>query len=223
METNSQSETVGALKSFMLELDELRWDDHRYYHQSRINQSLHFLSSISFMVAYVMLFVNPGVAALIGWGIGMCSRQSGHFFFEPRGYDHVNKATHEHKEDIKVGYNLQRKRILHGIWVAIPVALYFDPTLIGTMSAYTTFEGFLYNMSIGWLVLGMVALLFRTLHLFFIRDVKTGLAWFTKILTDPFHDFRIYMKAPYHLMKGQLMDPMDHALGHDNTNEPLAH
>jgi len=223
METNSQSEKVGALKSFMLELDELRWDDHRYYHQSRINQSLHFLSSISFMVAYIMLFINPGVAALIGWGIGMCSRQSGHFFFEPRGYDHVNKATHEHKEDIKVGYNLQRKRILHGIWIAIPITLYFDPTLFGTMAAYTSVEGFLYNMSIGWLVLGVVALLFRTFHLFFIRDIKTGLAWFTKILTDPFHDFKIYMKAPYYLMKGQLMDPMDHTLDHDNGSERLAH
>jgi hypothetical protein len=34
----------------------------------------------------------------------MTTRQAGHFFFEPRGYDHVNEATHEHKEAIKVGY-----------------------------------------------------------------------------------------------------------------------
>lgn len=223
MDANTQKQSQGGWKAFLDELDELRWDDHRYYHQNRINQSLHFVSSISFMVAYVMVFVNPGLAALIGWGVGMCSRQSGHFFFEPRGYDHVNKATHEHKEEIKVGYNLSRKRILHAIWIAIPVALYFDPTLFGTMAAYTNFEGFLYNMSIAWLVLGVAALLFRTVHLFFIRDVRTGLAWCVKILTDPFHDFRIYMKSPYYLMKGQLMDPMDHTLERESRKESMAH
>ena len=120
MTISQQTQPQGAVASFLAELNELRWDDHRYYHQSRINQSLHFLSSISFMTAYIMLFINPGVAALIGWGIGMVSRQSGHFFFEPRDYDHINKATHEHKEEIKVGYNLNRKRVLHAIWAAIP-------------------------------------------------------------------------------------------------------
>lgn len=223
MTQHTRPEPLSPWKSFLHELEVLRWDDHRFYHQSRINQSLHFISAISFMVMYVMIFINPGAAALIGWLIGMCSRQSGHFFFEPRGYDHVNKATHEHKEEIKVGYNLQRKRILHAIWAAIPLALYFDPTLFGTMQAYTNFEGFLNNMAMGWLVLGISALLFRTIHLFFIRDVRTGLAWCVKILTDPFHDFKIYMKAPYYLMKGQLMDPMTHAMDEDEQKESMAH
>ena len=212
MKASQSTHADGVVASFLAELNELRWDDHRYYHQSRINQSLHFLSSISFITAYVMLFINPGIAALIGWGIGMVSRQSGHFFFEPREYDHINKATHEHKEEIKVGYNLNRKRILHAIWAAIPVVLYFDPTLVGTMPAYTDLNGFLNNMAIAWLVLGITALVFRTVHLFFIRDVKTGLAWCLKIITDPFHDFKTYMKSPLYLMKGQLMDPMTHTL-----------
>jgi hypothetical protein len=30
-------------------LREQRWDDHRYYHHSRVNQSLHLLSAISFV------------------------------------------------------------------------------------------------------------------------------------------------------------------------------
>ena len=33
-------------------LAEQRWDDHRYYHHSRINQSLHLLSALSFLCAY---------------------------------------------------------------------------------------------------------------------------------------------------------------------------
>ena len=58
-----------------------------------------------------------------------------------------------------------------------------------------------------WLALGAGGLLFRTVHLFFIKDVQTGLVWFTKILTDPFHDMVLYHKAPYYLFKGQWIDP----------------
>ena len=50
-------------------------------------------------------------------------------------------------------------------------------------------------------------LLFRTIHLFFIRDVETGLVWMTKILTDPFSDLKLYYKSPLYLMKGELIDP----------------
>src|SRR6185503_9250622 len=90
-----------TMHSFLQQLQTQRWDDHRYYHHSRINQSLHLVSAISFLTAYVLLFTNPAIAALVGWGISMVSRQSGHFFFEPKGYDEQNQATHEHKEDIK--------------------------------------------------------------------------------------------------------------------------
>ena len=48
------------IKNFLQELRTQRWDDHRYYHHSRINQSLHFVSAVSFMFAYVMLFIDPG-------------------------------------------------------------------------------------------------------------------------------------------------------------------
>ena len=50
----------------------------------------------------------------------MTTRQAGHFFFEPKGYDHVNQATHEYKEEVKVGYNLQRKVVLMGVWALPP-------------------------------------------------------------------------------------------------------
>src|SRR5271154_6425380 len=111
------------MRSFWAELRTQRWDDHRYYHHSRINQSLHFLSAISFLVAYVMMFKDPVVSDLICWLVAMVSRQSGHFFFEPKGYDTVNQATHEHKEEIKVGYNLKRKVILHAVWALSPALL----------------------------------------------------------------------------------------------------
>jgi hypothetical protein len=104
------------MTSFLRALEMQRWDDHRYYHHSRINQSLHLLSAVSFLCTYVLLFADPAAAALVGWLVAMVSRQIGHFYFEPKGYDEVNQATHEHKEDIKVGYNLGRKIVLLGIW-----------------------------------------------------------------------------------------------------------
>ncbi len=56
-----------------------------------------------------------------------------------------------------------------------------------------------------WLVVGVSGLVFRTVQLFFIRDMVTGLAWMTKILTDPFNDARLYCRAPLLLMRGGLV------------------
>lgn len=198
------------MKELLRTLEVQRWDDHRYYHHSRINQTLHFVSAASFLSAYALLFTYPAAAALIGWLVAMTTRQIGHFFFEPRGYDEVNQATHEYKEEIKVGYNLRRKVVLLSIWALSPLALYADPTLLGAFEAPVDTAGFMRNMGRLWLLLGIGGLLIRTAHLFFIRDVLTGTAWFIKILTDPFHDLKLYHKAPFYLMRGELIDPMLH-------------
>lgn len=196
------------MSTFLETLREQRWDDHRYYHHSRINQSLHLLSAISFLVSYVLLFKDPAVAALVAWLVAMTSRQIGHFFFEPKGYDEVNRATHEHKEAIKVGYNLHRKVVLMAIWAAIPAALLISPTLFGLLPDGIVSQGWWRSMGAVWLALGIAGVAFRTLHLFYLQDVRTGLVWATKILTDPFHDIRLYWKSPFHLLRGQLIDPM---------------
>jgi hypothetical protein len=192
-------------------LRQQRWDDHRYYHHSRINQTLHLVSAISFVIAYGVLFFDPPLAALIGWLVSMTTRQSGHFFFEPTGYDHVNQATHEHKEAIKVGYNLRRKLVLLAVWAAAPLAVALQPGLWGLLTAHTDFAGYARNVGWIWLWLGVAGLVFRTLHLFILSGVQTGLVWATKILTDPFHDIWLYHRAPLHLLRGELIDPMHHA------------
>ena len=117
------------IRNFLQELQTQRWDDHRYYHHSRINQSLHLVSAISFVIAYGLLFVDPAYAAILAWCVSMTTRQAGHFFFEPRGYDHVNQASDEFKEEIKVGYNIERKTVLMAVWAAIPLALWLAPAL----------------------------------------------------------------------------------------------
>ena len=202
------------MNSFRHALEVQRWDDHRYYHHSRINQTLHLVSAGSFLCAYMLVFTRPAAAALVGWLLAMTSRQIGHFFFEPKGYDEVNQATHEYKEEVKVGYNLRRKVVLMTIWALSPLPLYLDPTLFGLFEPHTGAAEFIAHVGQIWLILGIGGLLFRTVHLFFIKDVQTGLVWMTKILTDPFHDIKLYYKAPLQLLRGELFDtmtPQEHA------------
>jgi len=202
-------------RSFFLQaLHTQRWDDHRYYHHCRINQSLHLVSALSFICAYALLFVAPAAAAWLAWSVSMTTRQAGHFFFEPKGYDDVNQATHEHKEEIKVGYNLRRKVVLMTAWAAAPVALWLAPSLGGWIEPASGLAGWWHDVGIAWLGLGVAGLLFRTVHLFFLFDVQTGLVWATKILTDPFHDVLLYWQAPLYLLRGERLDPMRHVLAH---------
>jgi hypothetical protein len=203
-----------CMQEFFRQLKIQRWDDHRYYHHSRINQSLHLISAISFVIAYGLLFVDPAAAALVAWLVSMTTRQSGHFFFEPLGYDEVNQASQEYKEEIKVGYNLRRKIVLLTIWVAAPLVLLVDPTFMGYFEAHTGLVSFARHTGQLWLIIGVGGLFFRTIHLFFIKDVLAGLVWMTKILTDPFHDIYLYHKAPLALLRGELIEPgpnMKHA------------
>jgi hypothetical protein len=195
------------MESFLAALRTQRWDDHRYYHHSRINQSLHLVSAVSFLFSYVMIFKDPAISALAGWLVAMTTRQSGHFFFEPKDYDAVNHASHEHKEEIKVGYNLRRKVVLLAIWALSPLPLYFDPTFFGIFAPAAGAGEFIRHMAEIWLAIGIGGVLFRTVHLFFLKDVQTGLVWATKILTDPFHDVKLYHKAPLALLRGELIDP----------------
>jgi hypothetical protein len=199
--------TGDTMHGFFKELATQRWDDHRYYHHSRINQSLHLLSACSFLVAYFLLFVDPPVAALVAWLIGMTTRQSGHFFFEPKGYDHVNHATHEYKEDVKVGYNLQRKVVLMGIWALFPAVLLLEPTLFGLLPPHSDWLGYARNLGMIWLILGVAGVVFRMVQLFFLQNLQAALVWATKILTDPFHDIMLYHKAPLALMRGEMIEP----------------
>ena len=199
--------TGGQMHGFLSALRTQRWDDHRYYHHSRINQSLHLVSAISFLFSYVMIFKDPAISALAGWLVAMTTRQSGHFFFEPKDYDVVNHASHEHKEEIKVGYNLRRKVVLLAIWALSPLPLYFDPTFFGVFTPAAGTAEFIRRVAEIWLAIGIGGVLFRTVQLFFLKDVQTGLVWATKILTDPFHDVKLYHKAPLALLRGELIDP----------------
>jgi len=189
-------------------IQQLQWDDHRYYHQCRINQSLHLVSALSFLLAYALLWKDPAAAGLIGWLLGMVSRQSGHIFFEPRGYDRINDASYDHKESIKVGYNMRRKAVLIGIWLSLPLLLALSPSLFGLIQPASDARGYVHDLGLLWLALGASGLLFRTLHLFYLRSPAWGLAWACKILLDPVHNVLEYWRSPLALLRGQRLDPL---------------
>ena len=198
------------MNAFLQELRKQRWDDHRYYHHSRINQSLHLLSAVSFLVAYALLFVDPATSAILAWCVSMVSRQAGHFFFEPRGFDQINQVSDEYKEEIKVGYNIRRKIVLMAVWVLIPLVLWFAPSLFGLIEPAAGLPAYVHDVGIAWLALGVAGLLLRVAQLWWQQSLATGLVWMTKILTDPFHDLVLYRKSPLHLLRGELVDPMPH-------------
>jgi hypothetical protein len=184
-----------------------RWDDHRYYHHSRINQFLHLISASSFLVAYVYLFINPVISAYIAWLIAMTTRQIGHFFFEPDGYDEYNQATFEYKEKIKIGFNLNRKRVLLAVWLSVPALAFIDAANFNLIMPDTSPDTLFNRIGWGWLWLGVAGVIFRMIQLIIKDSVRTAVTWCIKIITDPFHDVIIYRKSPLYLMKGQLIDP----------------
>jgi hypothetical protein len=82
------------------------------------------------------------------------------------------------------------------------------PDLWGLVTPHEDLVGYLRAVGWAWLAVGVGGLVFRTLHLFVLRDVTTGLVWAAKIVTDPFNDVRLYHRAPLALLRGEWIDPM---------------
>ena len=108
--------------------------------------------------------------------------------------------------------------MLLSIWALSPLVLCLDPTLFGVFAPHDGLAQFIRHVAQIWLAVGIGGLLFRTIHLFFIKDVQTGLVWATKILTDPFNDIKLYHKAPLALLRGELIDP-HHGFSHLDDEE----
>ncbi len=182
-----------------------RFDDYRFYHQSTVNQALHLISAVIFLGCYALLFKDPAIAGIVGW-LAMLTRQTGHFFFEPNGYDAVNDVSNEYKEAIKVGYNQTRKIVLLLVWGSAPIALFAFPTLLGLSDPPASRLDFFRHVGTLWLAIGVGGGLSRMLQLFVTRDVTTGLVWVFKVLTDPFHNIALYWNSPLKLMRGEFID-----------------
>jgi hypothetical protein len=187
-----------------------------------VNQTLHLISAVIFLTCYALLFKDPALAGLVGW-LAMLTRQTGHFFFEPNGYDAVNDVSNDYKEAVKVGYNQTRKIILLAFWGSAPIALYVDPTLFGLFDAPADRGDFIRHVGVLWLAIGFGGGLARTIQLFATRGVMTGLVWAFKVLTDPFHNIALYWKSPLKLIRGELIDTAIADADWDDDAEEAAH
>ena len=96
------------------------------------------------------------------------------------------------------------------IWAFVPALLWFEPSVFGQIAPANGLVEFAHDVGIAWLALGVAGMLFRVLQLWAQQNLWTGLVWATKIITDPFHDVMLYYKAPLALLRGELIDPMEH-------------
>jgi hypothetical protein len=93
--------------------------------------------------------------------------------------------------------------VLLAIWAASPLLLVLDPTLLGIFAPHADMAEFVRHVGELWLVVGLAGIAFRVFQLFILQDIQTGLVWATKIATDPFHDIKLYHRAPLQLMAGK--------------------
>lgn len=185
-------------KNFSDELEEQRMDDHKFYHQSKWNQTFHFFSALCFLFSEIWIFIDPILAAYISWA-SMIPRQAGHFFFEPKGFDHIHNLSHEYKESIKVGYNLFRKRLLlSSVFLIAPIVTFIYSESMKEMYI---------NYGVLMLLISLFAILSRVLYLSFYHSPRTAAIWAFKIITDPINDIKLYWYSPIELMKGIKYEP----------------
>ena len=125
------------MDGFLEALRVQRWDDHRYYHHSRINQSLHLgqRDQLPVRLCHDVHGSGRGGAGRLAGGDDDAGRPV-ISSSSPRTTTTSTRRRHEYKEEIKVGYNLQRKVVLMTIWALSPLPLYFDPTLFGIFTPH---------------------------------------------------------------------------------------
>ena len=87
------------------------------------------------------------------------------------------------------------------IWAASPLLFLLTPTCFGLCERPPGTIAFARHVGMLWLAVGIGGLLFRTGQLFLQQNWKVGLVWATKIVTDPFHDIKLYHRAPLELLR----------------------
>ena len=73
--------------------------------------------------------------------------------------------------------------MLLSIWALSPLPLYFKPTFFGMIRPWESALGFVHQIGMCWLFIGVAGVILRSIQLFFIRDLQTGLVWAVKIMT----------------------------------------
>ena len=89
--------------------------------------------------------------------------------------------------------------------------LLVDPTLFGVFPAHRAAGEFIRSHGADLAGRRSWRLAFRTIQLFLIKNVHTGLVRIAKIVWTRCHDIKLYHRAPLYLQRGRWIDPMEHA------------
>ncbi len=87
------------------------------------------------------------------------------------------------------------------IWALSPLIFVATPTLFGLCDRAPSAVWFARHVGMLWLALAGGGLLFRVAQLAVQQDWRVGVVWATKIVTDPFHDIKLYHRAPLGLLR----------------------
>jgi hypothetical protein len=127
---------------------------------------------------------------------------------------HVNQATDEHKEAIKVGYDVRRKVVLMSVWAALPLVLWAEPALFGAIEPAASLPAYLHDVGIAWLAHGGDRPRLRVVQIVVAAGSADRAGVDDEDPHRPLPRHRLYHKAPLHLLRGELIDPMAHVRPH---------
>ena len=194
MKTRLVRELAGSLvpqpvTGFYTEIMRRKHDDHLASHSNVINQALHLLSSSTFIFCYALIFFDLTAAVCLGLA-ALFIRQFGHAILEPPCHD---------KEQLLLGFNTRDKSIIVAGYLAITIAVLakagtWSPA--GLVAAAPALAHW-------WFFLTVAVVLGHVVFLAWKHDVRSGLIWFVKLITDPFTDIKAYYTSPLRLLANE--------------------
>ena len=91
-----------------------------------------------FLVAYVLVFTDPAIAALIGWLVAMRAGKPVTSSSSPRATTRSTRRPTSTRKRSRSATTCNRKIVLLAIWALSPLLLWFDPTLFGMFAPHRT-------------------------------------------------------------------------------------
>jgi len=155
----------------------------------------------AFLCAYVMAFSDPAMAALIGWLIAMTTRQVGHSSSSRAAT--IRSTMHRRLQGRDQG-RIQHPSASSCCSLSGPprFSFWFSIQRCSGSSSPCRYAEFIRHVGEVWLVVGLAGIAFARSSCSSSRIFdRTGVV--TKIATDPFHDIKLYHRAPLHLLAGK--------------------
>jgi len=175
------------VQDFYTEIMHRKHDDHLASHSNVINQFFHLLSSSVFIFCYVFVFFDLTQAMFLGL-TALFVRQFGHAILEPPCHD---------KEALLLGFNTRDKTLIVLAYLLIPCAHIIRAASLSREALVPIVSVVAHQ----WFFLTVFVVFGHVLFLAWKHDLRSGLVWFVKLITDPFTDIGAYYTSPYRMVQ----------------------